>query len=154
VIWVIECSEHLEDKAAFIRECRRLLRPTGRLAVCAWLKADGLSAEEDQRYIRPVCQGFLCPSLGTMSEYLGWMKSSGFQVIASLDITRRVERTWQICLQLAEQRRIRIMLKFVGTRIRAFVDAFKDIQTAFAERKMVYGMMVAQKIEPAQRAAT
>jgi tocopherol O-methyltransferase len=154
VIWVIECSEHLDDKMAFISQCSRLLRPGGRLALCAWLKADGLSPQDEMQYIGPVCRGFLCPSLGSMSDYLGWMKASGLHVVASLDITGWVERTWQICIALAGQRHIQVMLKFVGSRMNAFVSAFNDIQTAFAERKMIYGMMAAEKIDPTQRAAT
>jgi len=145
VVWVIECSEHLEDKAAFIRACHRLLRPGGRLAICAWLKANDLSTRDEIQYIERVCHDFLCPSLGTMDDYLGWMSACGFQVIASLDVTRRVERTWEMCTNLTRRRDIQMLLKFADERIRGFVNAFETIQAAFAQKKMIYGMMVGRK---------
>src|SRR6516164_6753789 len=36
VVWVVECSEHLADKAGFLGACARALRPGGKLALCAW----------------------------------------------------------------------------------------------------------------------
>jgi tocopherol O-methyltransferase len=38
-VWVIECSEHLTDKARFISDCARVLKKGGRLALCAWLRS-------------------------------------------------------------------------------------------------------------------
>ncbi|HEX7741388.1 MAG TPA: class I SAM-dependent methyltransferase, partial [Sphingobium sp.] len=38
--YAIESSEHMVDKARFFGEARRVLRPGGRLVVCAWLEGE------------------------------------------------------------------------------------------------------------------
>lgn len=145
VVWIIECSEHIKNKPAFIADCCRVLKPGEKLAVCAWLKAEGLSAEEEKIYIEHVCRGFLCPSLESMSNYLQWMRDVGFTLRHSLDLTRHVEKTWSVCAAIARRPEIRRLLQFSDEQTVKFVDAFGAIQRASARDKMVYGMIVAQK---------
>ena len=42
VVWSIECTEHLYDKARFFRRAATWLRPGGRMAICAWLAGEAL----------------------------------------------------------------------------------------------------------------
>src|SRR5262249_35530760 len=63
VVWVIECSEHLSDKPRFLASCARVLRPGGRLALCAWLDASE-GRPEPARLVAEVCRGMICPALG------------------------------------------------------------------------------------------
>ncbi len=37
VVWSIECTEHLFDKARFFQNVAQWLKPGGRVAICAWL---------------------------------------------------------------------------------------------------------------------
>jgi tocopherol O-methyltransferase len=66
VVWVIECSEHLTDKAGFLRRAARVLRPGGRLALCAWLANEG---NGPPGLVAEVCRAMLCPSLASMGDY-------------------------------------------------------------------------------------
>ena len=91
VIWVIECIEHLADKSAFVRETMRLLAPGGTLALCSWLRGEGVSAGDET--VRGVCDAFLCPSLATASEYRQYCVESGLQVDRLEDLTTRVRAT-------------------------------------------------------------
>lgn len=143
-LWIIECSEHLEDKARFFAECARLLRPGGALALCAWLAADD-PAPEQQHLIREVCQGMLCPSLGSERDHLGWLRAAGFTQIAFEDITRRVEHTWEHCDRIARRPEVRLLLRTADDRTRNFVAAFAAIRQAYAGGAMNYGMFAAAK---------
>jgi tocopherol O-methyltransferase len=58
VVWVIECSEHLADKARFLASCARLLGSGGRLALCAWVVTERGIAEHRQ-LIAEACRGML-----------------------------------------------------------------------------------------------
>ncbi|MBZ5534922.1 MAG: methyltransferase domain-containing protein [Acidobacteriia bacterium] len=145
VVWIIECSEHVEDKQSFLAGCSRVLRIGGKLAICAWLKADGLSREEEEAFIEPVCGGFLCPSLETMNNYRRWMEESGFTVLHALDITPRVEKTWTVCTKIVQRPEVKLLLQLGDESILNFVNAFEAIRKAYAQRKMLYGMMVAEK---------
>ena len=40
VVWSIECTEHLYDKARFFQRAAGWLRPGGRMAICAWLAGE------------------------------------------------------------------------------------------------------------------
>jgi tocopherol O-methyltransferase len=143
VVWVIECSEHLHDKARFIDACARVLRPGGRLALCAWLDAASGRAE-DARLVAEVCRGMLCPSLASVAEYTGWMRAAGFVDIVAEDITRCVERTWDHCLALVERPLMRAVGFLMDNNTRAFVRSFRAIRLAFSGGAMSYGLFAAR----------
>jgi tocopherol O-methyltransferase len=143
VVWVIECSEHLSDKARFIDGCARVLRPGGRMALCAWLDA-ATGRAEDARLVAEVCRGMLCPSLATAADYTVWMREAGFIDITAEDITRRVERTWDHCLAVVERPFMRALRCVMDRDTRAFVRAFQPIRQAFSCGAMSYGLFAAR----------
>ncbi len=141
VVWIIECSEHLEDKPGFFRNCARVLRPAGRLALCAWLAGEPAGAE----LITEVCRGMLCPALGTMQEHLTWLRDAGFTDIDAADITRQVEKTWALCEAILEGPEVQPLLPAVDERTREFLHTFGLMRRAYASGAMGYGMFTARK---------
>lgn len=145
VVWVVECSEHLADKARFIARCARTLKPGGALALCAWLSADGPAPASHERLVRDVCRGMLCPSLASLSDYTGWMRQGGLERIEAEDITRHVRETWARCAALARRKEVRVFLGVSDARTRRFVEAFSAIRRAYEAGAMAYGMFTARK---------
>ncbi|MDQ3802779.1 MAG: methyltransferase domain-containing protein [Acidobacteriota bacterium] len=145
VVWVVECSEHLADKARFIESCARVLKPGGVLALCAWLRADPHARPEHARLVADVCRGMLCPQLASMRDYTGWMSDSGFTRIEAEDVTRRVEETWARCSALVSRAEVKATLRLSDERTRRFVKTFPAIRRAYAEGAMAYGMFAARK---------
>lgn len=145
VVWVVECSEHLADKACFIASCARVLKPGGVLALCAWLTADSQGRPEDTCLVAEVCRGMLCPHLATMRDYTNWMRDGGFTRIEAEDITRRVEKTWVHCAALIRRPEVQALLGVSDEGTRRFVQAFPAIRQAYAEGAMAYGLFVATK---------
>jgi tocopherol O-methyltransferase len=145
VVWIIECSEHLPDKAGFLGACANVLKPGGKLALCAWLAADAPTAEQAQ-LIDQVCRGMLCPSLGSREEYTRWMQAACFDDITVEDITRHVEPTWTFCTALVERPEIRALRSLMDEEISSFIEAFGAIRRAYAEGAMAYGMFTARRI--------
>jgi len=146
-VWVIECSEHLTDKAAFLASCARVLRPGGRLALCAWLSAAQPGDRAGERLVAEVCRSMLCPSLAHRDEYVDWMQQGGFEAIEAEDVTRRVERTWDHGIEIVRTSRLRFLLWFLGARVREFIASFETIRRAYAEGAMAYGMFTGRKAE-------
>jgi tocopherol O-methyltransferase len=144
VVWIIECSEHLEDKERFIDACARILKPGGRIALCAWLDAD-TGRREDAQLVEEVCRGMLCPSLASAANYTACMQKAGFEDVVFEDITRRVEKTWDLCLAVVERRSMRALRWLMDEKTKAFVLSFKAIRRAFAEGAMSYGMFTARR---------
>lgn len=145
VVWVIECSEHLVDKGALIQSCARVLRPGGVLGLCAWLSAEAGSTCANPHLVDEVCRAMHCPSLGSMSDYRDWIASAGFEDVTADNITRQVERTWEICERAVRRPWVQMLLPLMRRQTREFAASFGAIRRAFAENAMAYGMFSAKK---------
>jgi tocopherol O-methyltransferase len=144
VVWTIECSEHLFDKAKFVSTAAALLNPGGRLAICAWLAGENLNASR-RRLVEEVCHGMLCPSLGTMADYVGWTRTSGLELSSAEDITKNVSRTWDLCRPMLEFPFLKTFLAAGSPRLHAFARSFASIAEAYRSGAMAYGLIVARK---------
>jgi len=145
VVWVVECSEHLEDKKQFIAQCSRLLKPGGVLALCAWLSRATSDLPKREQLIREVCQGMLCPNLASMEDYAEWMWAAEFRQIEAEDITQNVRQTWTVCAALARRPEVKALLKVSDQRTQRFVQSFSAMQQAYDKGAMAYGMIIARK---------
>ena len=90
----IESSEHMPDLGRFFQQAHRVLRPDGRLVVCAWL-----ATEEPNRFARewllePICREGRMPQLGSAKDYETFGEQAGFRLLQAEDITKSVARTW------------------------------------------------------------
>ncbi len=145
VVWSVECTEHLFEKGAFFAKGARWLKPGGRIALCAWLAGHTpLDSERTAQAVR-VCEGMFCPSLGTQSDYVGWLESAGLQVTVSEIWTRQVERTWEICRRRVERTGVRHLARLLGQNHVLFLDRFDAILNAYQSGAMEYGCFVAEK---------
>jgi SAM-dependent methyltransferase len=86
VVLFFESPCHFPDRDLFFREVNRVLRPGGRLAGEDWLAADGLSDTDSDRYIRPICDTWAIPALGTVTGYASGMAASGLAVREAVDL--------------------------------------------------------------------
>jgi tocopherol O-methyltransferase len=148
VVWCIECSEHLTDKRRFNETAFEALKPGGALALCAWLAGENRTLPDYDRVLGGVCRGMLCPSLGTMSDYEGWMRDAGFSNVSGRDLTRQVEKTWDLTIELLGRLRISFIRDLLDRDSQRFLEAFSLIRRAYAEGIMAYGLFTARKPFP------
>lgn len=145
VVWSIECTEHLFDKASFFQRAAEWVRPGGRIAICAWLASDAAEQPGKQQMVYDVCEGFLCPSLGTFDDYRSWMSEAGLTVTTTDDWTPQVTRTWQICMKRVKRTGVGWLAKLIDRDTVRFLERFQTIDRAYQEGAMQYGCIVAEK---------
>ena len=144
VVWSIECTEHLFDKAAFFRRAAGWLAPHGRVAICAWLAAEDAASPGKRGQVEAVCDAFLCPSLGSFADYRGWMEDAGLRIVHHEDWTRRVERTWELCDARVRRLGLHAVARVVDPRQAAFLRHFTTLLDAYRSGAMQYGCLVAE----------
>jgi len=143
VVWSVECTEHLFDKPGFIARAAQALKPGGTLAVCAWLGMP--QSSEHRALVEQVCRGMLCPSLGSLEDYVRWMRAAGLEVARAEDVTAKVARTWDLAQALLERAELRAILKVSGRATQDFARTFTGIRDAYACGAKGYGLFAGQK---------
>lgn len=148
VLWSIECTEHLFDKPRFFQRAAGWLKPGGRLMICAWLAGDEPLDEAARRRVFDVCEGFLCPSLGSRLDYETWFAAAGLRLTSFDDWTDRVARTWEICRDRVRRTGVRHLSRLLHRGSTLFLDRFDAILEAYRTRSMLYGCFSAKLAAP------
>ena len=148
--YAIESSEHIDDKHRFFSEAFRVLRPGGRLVVCAWLAKDGASDLEQRLLLEPICRYGRLPGMGTEEDYRALASGAGFDVLAADDISANVQRTWAICIKrsaskLFSDRRYRQFLFAQRAQNKVFALTLFLILAAYGTGAMRYCVFTFQK---------
>ena len=150
----IESSEHMPDKAAFFAQAHRVLRPGGRLVVCAWLAADAPGPRARRWLLEPICREGRMPHLGTFADYERFAVAAGFAVEAVEDGSQQVARTWPrivrtFAAKLLRQPEYTRFLFYAHARNRVFALTILRIHLAYHIGAMRYGVFTLRKRERA-----
>jgi tocopherol O-methyltransferase len=148
--YAIESSEHMVDKARFFAEAWRVLRPGGRLVVCAWLEGPEATQWQVRHLLEPICREGRLPSMGSRADYEALAEEAGFTLRSYVDISRNVRRTWTICAQrlavrLLLDRTIRQMALSRATQNRDFLLSIPRLMLALHSGAMRYGVFTWEK---------
>ncbi len=144
----IESTEHMVDKAAMCRRAASLLRPGGRLIICAWLAADHLGRWPNRILLEAICDEGRMPGMGSEQDYRNWITAAGFSLVRFEDLTRQVRKTWSVCTRrfawaLLTRRDYRRYLLDQRNRNRAFAMTLFRILLAYWLGAMRYGVFCA-----------
>ena len=151
--YAIESTEHMADKAGFFSEACRVLKPGGRLVVCAWLQGENVRDWEARHLLRKICSEGQLPSMGSRADYESLAGTAGFHLRSYEDISRNVRPTWSICLRrllakMATDKRIRRLALSPATRNRSFILSVPRLIVALRTGAMRYGVFVWEKGVP------
>ena len=146
----IESVSHMSDPGRAFSEAARVLRPGGRLVVCDWLAREARSKWRDERLLEPICREGRLPAMRTAREYGALLASAGLTVESFADESRRVSRTWPICLRRTAGRMVtdheaRRFLLSSRNPDRIFALTMFRILAAYGTRAMVYGIFSARR---------
>ncbi len=149
VVWALESVCYADEKAAFVREASRLLRPGGRLVL-----ADGFATRDDfgvaeQRIMDSWLRSWAVPSLATVASFRRHLDDCGFRRVRYRDVTRNIMPSSRI-LYLHSLYALRIGRLAERMRLRNSVQTMNIVgcrwqYPAFRKGLACYGMFSAEK---------
>lgn len=150
VVIAIECLTHMPDQAAFFREVVRVLRPGGRVAVCAWLTCESPGALHRRLLLEPICREGELAGMASASETRALISEAGLEPLDFQDLTHRVRRTWTVAAGrllrgLGHDPELRRLLRNPDVRSRVFARTLFRIWAAYRLGAMRYGLFLARR---------
>jgi tocopherol O-methyltransferase len=142
----------MPDLPLFFAQAWRVLKPGGRLVVCAWLSGEHPPRWQQRRLLEPICREGRMPHMGTTREYERLATAAGFVMERSQDVSQQVAQTWpriaRIFLRklLVQPRYLRFLFNR-HARNRIFALTMFRIWLAYRTGAMRYGIFTARKPE-------
>jgi tocopherol O-methyltransferase len=145
VIWSVECTEHLYDKASFFQRAASWLKPGGKIAIVVWFQGRNPQTEGHQQRVEDLCRRFVCPSFATVDEYSQWMTQAGFTSVQHYDWSEHAAKTWMICKERVRKSGVSYLARLISQEQVDFLGGFDKLIAAFETGDMEYGALVAQR---------
>ncbi len=102
-VWTLESGEHMPDKAQFLQECYRVLKPGGTLIMATWChrstenNTHPLTASERQ-HLAKIYRVYALPYVISLAEYEAIAVDLGLKDIQTTDWSKAVAPFWNVVI--------------------------------------------------------
>ncbi|BAU10627.1 methyltransferase type 11 [Leptolyngbya sp. NIES-3755] len=104
LVWSLESGEHMPDKAKFMQECTRVLKPGGTFVMATWCHRpiDKVPLTvDDRKRLAEIYRVYYLPYVISLPEYEAIAQSIGLQEIRTADWSRAVAPFWDVVIDSA-----------------------------------------------------
>lgn len=150
VVQSVESMEHMVDLPRFFREAWRVMKPGGRLVICAWMSCEKPNALSKRMLLDATVREAHLAGIRPESEFRAATEAAGFTNFKLTDYAPNVKRTWTLCLRrtikgLLTKPLYRRFLFSSNNPNRIFALTLFRIWTAYTLGVMRYGVYSAEK---------
>jgi tocopherol O-methyltransferase len=104
LVWSLESGEHMPDKAGFMQECYRVLKPGGTLIMATWchrpIDKKPLTADE-LKHLEDIYQVYCLPYVISLPEYEAIARQLPLNNIRTADWSEAVAPFWNVVIDSA-----------------------------------------------------
>ena len=97
VVQSVESMEHMADLPRFFREAWRVMKPGGKVVICAWMSCENPGPLARRWLLDPIVKEAALAGVRPASEFQAATEAAGFKNFEMTDITQQVKRTWPLC---------------------------------------------------------
>ncbi len=106
LVWSLESGEHMPDKAKFLDECYRVLKPGGKMIFATWChrETDSLAGDltsGEIAHLKEIYRVYCLPYVISLSEYRAIATESGFTNLKADDWSTAVAPFWDVVIDSA-----------------------------------------------------
>lgn len=104
LVWSLESGEHMPDKALFMQECYRVLKPGGTLIMVTWCHRatdTGELSSDEQKHLAEIYRVYCLPYVISLPEYEAIARNLSLQNIRTADWSTAVAPFWDVVIDSA-----------------------------------------------------
>lgn len=147
-IWALESTHLMRDRAAFIRECARLLRPSGRVIICDVVRHRDIPFTEvrDRREDFAVLRSaFGDAHMLPLGWYAGGLAVAGLEVVRSEDLSEATLPTFERWRENAQTHADEVAMSLGIRGLATFLRSCDILESLWRDGTFGYGLVVASK---------
>ncbi len=103
-VWSLESGEHMPEKAKFLAECYRVLKPGGTFLFVTWCHRptdDRPLTADEQKHLDDIYRVYCLPYVISLPEYAAIAQQVGFQHLRTADWSEAVAPFWDVVIDSA-----------------------------------------------------
>ena len=150
LVWSLESGEHMPDKAKFLSECYRVLKPGGKMIFATWChrETDSVAGDltpSEVAHLKEIYRVYCLPYVISLSEYRQIATECGFQDLKSDDWSIAVEPFWDVVIDSAIAPQAIIGLFKAGWKTIEGALALGLMSRGYARGLVRFGLICASK---------
>lgn len=104
LVWSLESGEHMPDKAKFLQECYRVLKPGGKFIMATWCHRATSQmplTPDEKSHLEDIYRVYCLPHVISLPEYEQIAQDIGFQSVRTEDWSTAVAPFWDMVIDSA-----------------------------------------------------